>query len=115
MKVINILAFFFLLSAINSLEVCACDLRSASNVDECRNCINLGSFCCLLEYTNKNKKDVKYCTSLTQSEYDNIDSTITKRLALVEATELSSVYGFSIDCYSYFVKFSILTLFLPLL
>ena len=115
MKKIYILLFLFLLSTINSLEICTCQRHSASNVDDCRNCYNIGSFCCLLEYTRKDKTDVKYCTTLTQSDYDNIDSTITKRLAIVEAEELGTVYGFSIDCSSCFIKFPLLILILLLL
>ncbi len=114
MKAINILLFLFLLSSINSLEACVCSVQDGTTVDECRKCYNLGSYCCLMEYTNKNNKDVKLCTTLTQSEYDNIDSTITKRLAAVEIVE-GSVYGFGIDCHSYLIKFPVLTLFLLLL
>ena len=113
MKTIYYLFFLFMISEVKNLEACACDFHSATSVDDCRNCYNIGSFCCLMEYTKQNKEEVKKCTSLTQDEYDNINDCVAYRMGLVELAE-GSVYGFSIDCSSYFIKVSILTLLLLL-
>ena len=107
MKILHYFLFFFFISRIKGLEACLCDVYGGKSVDSCKSCYNLGSYCCLLEYHTK-EKEVARCTSLTQNDYDNIDTTIAKRLLAAETIELQSVYGFSIDCQSNYLKVALL-------
>ena len=93
------------------LDFCFCETSGGTTVKDCNKCDSIGSFCCLQEYRTKDKKEEKSCVSLTQSMYDNIDETIAIKSKAIEAIK-GTIYGFSIDCYSNYIKVSILVIML---
>ena len=117
MKVISFLILCSLIIYINTLQCLSKDTASSSSDCKDLEVTLTGNHCCYIkastEYAGA-KIEVKRCTEITQTDYDNIDQAIKNAIEESEKAGMKISID-SLDCKSSYIVLSLFSLLLFLL